>query len=167
MSNLGLNQQEKEYQEQLNEYIVKLEYYCSYQERCLAELKQKMYKLEIPFAIHETLLQHLQENNFYNEQRFVVSFVNGKAKHKKWGKQKITNELFKKQIDYHLIQQALQQLDDFEYQERLQLLLEKKATQIKSTSILDKKQKLYRFALQKGYDTSVITPIINKIINEK
>ncbi|MCB9034360.1 MAG: RecX family transcriptional regulator [Chitinophagales bacterium] len=164
---MGLNQQEKEYQEQLNEFIVKLEYYCSYQERCLAELKQKMYKLEIPVAMQDTIIEHLQENNFYNEERFVASFINGKAKHKKWGKQKLTNELLKKQIDYNLIQQALSQLNEFEYQERLQLLLEKKASQIKSNSILEKKQKLYRFALQKGYDTASITPILNKIIDEK
>ena len=71
----------------------KLEYYCSYQERCHDEVVTKLKSLGmIPQAI-DHIIVHLIEHNFLNEERFACSFARGKHQIKHWGKIRITNEL--------------------------------------------------------------------------
>ena len=64
----------------------KLEYYCSYQDRCHKEVEQKLNSFTLITALKEKVIVHLIENNFINEERFAQSFVRGKHNYKFWGK---------------------------------------------------------------------------------
>ena len=55
----------------LKEIYTKMEYYCSYQERCYKEVEEKLYSFSLSNTEKETVLTHLIENNFINEERFV------------------------------------------------------------------------------------------------
>ena len=79
----------------LEEARKKLEYYCTYQERCHQEVTRKLREMKmIPEAIDQIIV-HLIKENFLNETRFAQSFARGKFRIKKWGKQRISNELKK------------------------------------------------------------------------
>ena len=56
-----------------NEARLKLEYYCSYQERCHQEVIQKLYDLAIQSNEADSIIVYLIENNFLNEERFARS----------------------------------------------------------------------------------------------
>ncbi len=51
----------------LEDFKKKLEYYCSYQERCHQEVVDKLFELQIKTSEHVKIIVHLIENNFLND----------------------------------------------------------------------------------------------------
>jgi len=141
----------------------KLESFCAYRERCESEIKQKMYALQVPTSDYETYLNHLKENNFFNEERFANAFAYGKNAIKKWGRKKIAMELQSKNIDTQKINQSLLHIDEGMYLLKLEDILAKKSKAIKETDAYKKKQKLIQFAMQKGYEYEIISEALKHI----
>lgn len=143
--------------------IHKLESYCAYRERCEAEVRQKLFALNVENKAWDFYLNYLKENNFLNEERFAIAFTRGKFSMKNWGKRKIMQELQLKKIDTPKIRQSIEQIDDGMYYLRLQDLLFKKNKAIKDADVLKRKQKLINFALQKGYEIDLINEALKEI----
>ena len=74
-----------------SELLTKLEHYCSYQERCYKEVEEKLFSLKATHSEKESVLIHLIENNYINEERFAKSFARGKHTYKNWGRNRIKN----------------------------------------------------------------------------
>ena len=92
------------------EAMKKLESYCAYQERCHKEVNQKLRDMGmIPQAIDQIISQLIQEN-YLNEERFAQSFARGKFNIKKWGKNRIVNELKFRGISIYNIKTALKEI---------------------------------------------------------
>ena len=68
----------------------------------------------IPQAI-DLIVGHLIQENFLNEERFARSFARGKFKIKKWGKNRIVNELKHRDISKYNITTALKEIESKEY----------------------------------------------------
>ena len=103
----------------------------------------------IPEAI-DTIVVHLLQHNFLNEERFAKAFVSGKFRIKKWGKQRITIELKQKDISKSIITSALKTINDVTYLNTFHALAEKKANSIKDTNPFKKKKKTSRlFAISR------------------
>lgn len=140
----------------LQEIIKKLEYYCSYQERCHAEVTQKLFALKIPIFEQDKIVVHLIEHNFLNEERFAIAFAVGKFHQKKWGKIRIKNELKLRAISNYLITKALQSIDEVEYLATFELLFEKACHQVLEQNKLKKKKKIQEYLLRKGWESELI-----------
>jgi len=144
----------------------KLEYYCSYQERCHAEVVQKLQQLHmIPQAI-DTIVVHLIENNFLNEERFARSFARGKHRIKKWGKLRIVNELKFRGISKYNIDSALKEFTTEEYFETFDTLADTTWNSIKESNLLKKKKKFCDFLIRKGYESNLIFEKCNDLSTE-
>jgi len=142
----------------------KLEHYCAYQERCHKEVNQKLRNMNmIPEAI-DTIIVHLIEHNFLNEERFAKAYVRGKLRIKKWGKYRLTSELKKKDITKVNINQALKEISDKEYLEIFTLLAEKKASSLTESNRLKKKKKLTDYLLYKGWESHLVYDKVNELI---
>src|SRR5690606_19580611 len=125
----------------VNEAIKKLEHYCAYQERCHMDVRNKLKNMGmIPLAI-DTVINHLIENNFLNEERFAKSFARGKFNIKKWGKQRIVRELKIRDISKYIINSALKEIPDDEYFRAFNILSEKKLSKINEENPLKRKKK--------------------------
>ena len=99
----------------VDEATKKLEGYCAYQDRCHKEVISKLKEMHmIPQAI-ELIVGHLIQDNFLNEERFARSFARGKFKIKKWGKNRIVNELKHREISKYNISLALEEIESKEY----------------------------------------------------
>ncbi|MGV4463685.1 regulatory protein RecX [Ornithobacterium rhinotracheale] len=141
----------------------KMARYCAYQDRCHWELEQKLKEFFlIPEAKDEVILM-LMQHNFLNEERFAHSFVRGKFNQKQWGRLKITQELKKRNIGTRLIDEALKQIDNQDYLNALTDLMEKKADRITYKNEYDKRAKLTRYLMQKGYEYELIKECLNDI----
>ena len=103
----------------------KLEYYCSYQDRCHKEVEQKLNSFTLITELKEKVIVHLIENNFINEERFAQSFVRGKHNYKFWGKNRIVNELKFRNISSRNIQTALKEIPETTYLHNFHTLAEK------------------------------------------
>jgi len=150
----------------IDDAIKKLEYYCGYQERCHAEVVQKLQQMHmIPQAI-DAIVVHLIENNFLNEERFARSFARGKHRIKKWGKLRIVNELKFRGISKYNIDSALKEFTSEEYFETFDTLADATWNSIKESNLLKKKKKFCDFLMRKGYESNLIFEKCNDLSAE-
>ena len=138
--------------------ILKLEAYCAYQERSLFEIETKLATLDSTQTDFKSIIEHLSECNFFNQERFAISFAIGKFRNNKWGKQKIKAGLFQKKISADLISKALSSIDITEYKSTAQNLYEKKWISLKSEkNEFERKQKILRYLKSKGFEYDEIS----------
>lgn len=140
----------------LQNFLKKMEYYCSYQERCHVEVEQKMYQLAIPRNFHDTIIVHLIEHNFLNEERFAALFTISKFHQKSWGKNRIVNELKARHISSYLIQKSIQKLSDEEYRNTFLTLAEKTWASLIEKNKLKKQKKFCDALLRKGWESNLV-----------
>lgn len=134
----------------------KLEQYCAYQERCHAEVVQKLTEMRmIPQAI-DVVVVHLIDNNFLNEERFACSFARGKFRIKQWGRRRIVNELKFRDVSIYNINKALKEIPDDEYAEVFEKLSEREWDNSNEKDLNKKKKKLSDYLLRKGYESDLV-----------
>jgi regulatory protein len=145
--------------------LQKIKHYCGYQERCHAEVKEKLYGMGLWKKDVEEILSQLIEENYLNEERFAIQFAGGKFRMKRWGKVKIQYELKQKKVSEYCIKKAIREIDDDIYQQVLQKLASQKLSLLKSEkNIFIKKRKLQDYLLQKGYEVQLVNQITHNSI---
>lgn len=148
----------------LQEATKKIESYCAYQERCHKEVVTKLQELKmVPEAI-DNIVVHLINENFLNEERFAQSFARGKFTIKKWGKNRIVNELKQRGISRYNIQTALLEIDDSAYSNTFIELAEKRLGQLKETNLQKRRKKLADYLLYRGWENHLVYEKIRQLI---
>lgn len=140
----------------LTEAKLKLEYYCSYQERCHQEVVQKSYDLGMKSNEIDEIMVHLLQNDFLNEERFARSFARGKHRIKSWGKIRIINELKQRQISAPNIKLALTEIVEEEYQDTLDKLAERHWNSLTERKGQKKNKKFCDYLLRRGWESNLV-----------
>ena len=138
------------------EILQKLEYYCSYQERCHLEVQEKLRQFTLSENEKNQIIVHLIENNFLNEERFARCFARGKFRIKHWGKNRIVNELKQRQISAPNIKCGLTEISDEEYHDTFEKLAQRHWETIKETNVQKKKKKFCDYLLRKGWESNLV-----------
>jgi len=139
------------------EAFQKAKHYCGYQERCHAEVKEKLYSLGLWKKDVEEIISQLIEENYLNEERYAIAFAGGKFRIKQWGKVKIKYELQQKEISPYCIKKALKEIDEPDYKKAFLKLAEEKWASLKSEkNIFIRKKKTRGYLLQKGFEYEMI-----------
>ena len=149
----------------VEEATKRMERYCAYQERCHKEVHQKFYEMRmIPVAIDE-IIDHLLQHKFLNETRFAQAFARGKFRVKKWGRNRIVNELKQREISKYNIQIALKEIPDSEYYKTFDELAEKRLQQLASEKNLQKKRKkLADYLFYRGWESEMVYEKVGQIL---
>ena len=137
----------------LREIKIKLEHYCSYQERCHKEVVGKLLDLGANSQDIDMVVVHLIEHNFLNEARFASLFALSKFHQKKWGKVRLKNELKIRNIGDFLISKALNEIPTEEYEETFEALSIKTWESILEKNTLKKRKKFCDTLLRKGWES--------------
>jgi regulatory protein len=145
----------------LNEARKALESYCIYQDRCHKEVEDKLSKMRLIPEFIEEIIPHLISENYLNETRFAQSYARGKFRIKKWGKNRITRELKFRNISTYNIKKGLAEIDQDEYLQTLEILIEKKFNSVTAPDVFKKKKKIYDSLMRIGYETSLIQEFIS------
>lgn len=148
-----------------NEIINKLEYYCSYQDRCHKEVEQKLRSFTLLPELKEQIIVHLIKHKYIDEERFAKSFTRGKHNYKGWGKNRIVQELKFREISKRNIDLALLELSNEVYLANFHQLAEKNWNCIKERKGQKKNKKFVDFLLRKGYETSLIFEKLKQLDN--
>ena len=142
----------------------KIKQYCSYQERCHTEVKEKLYAFGLDREEIDPIISQLIEENYLNEERFAIQYAGGRFRLKQWGRVKIRYALKQKQISEYCIRKALEQIDDIHYLNVLNSLAEKKLKMLKGEgNAFIKKRKLQDHLLQKGYESELVREEVAKL----
>ena len=137
----------------------KLTNFCAYSERCRKDVAEKCRKLEIPQDEQRAYLSLLEEDGFLSEKRYAASFVRSKA-NRSWGPKKIEMGLKAKGIPSEVFHPFIEDIQKPLLIEKIQLLIDRKVKSIKGETPSDRKQKLIRFLLGKGFAYDLIKEAI-------
>ena len=146
-----------------DQVLDKMAKYCAYQERCVKDVRDKLKTFEIPEEEKAKILDYLLDNRFVNDERYAKSFVRGKINQSCWGVNKIRFHLIQKGIDKDIIEEALGQTDEEAYRQRLIEILKTKAKTVKADSDFEKKRKLAAYAMQKGFEGSLVWEVLKDL----
>jgi regulatory protein len=139
-----------------DQVLDKMAKYCAYQERCVKDVRDKLKTFDISEEEKTKILDYLLDNRFVNDERYAKAFVRGKVNQSGWGINKIRFHLIQKGIDKDIIDEALGQTDEEAYRQRLIEILKTKAKTVKADSDFEKKRKLAAYAMQKGFESSLV-----------
>ena len=146
----------------IEEILNKMRKYCAFQERCVSDVKKKIDKFLVSKKDKIQIINSLTIEKYIDEERFAISYCQGKFNIKKWGKQKIKNELIKKKISQENIETAINSISKTDYIKSINNLIILKTKFIKDTDVFNRNGKLARFLLQKGYESDIIWDQISK-----
>ncbi|HYG17697.1 MAG TPA: regulatory protein RecX [Ohtaekwangia sp.] len=134
--------------------------YCAYQERCHKEVRDKLYSYGLHKNEVEDILTGLITEGFLNEERFARAFAGGKFRMQKWGRIKIVHELEARGLTPNCIKAGLKEIDEQDYAKLLRDVLKKRAVQSTAENPFVHKDKLARYAIQKGFEPDLVWSII-------
>ncbi len=138
--------------------------YCSRAERCEFDIRKKLVSWELPDEAIVRIIKRLKDERFLSEERFCRSFVNDKLQFNKWGKTKIVYELKKRNIAESVYDPILEELAGDEFEKQLIHILTVKVRSVKAKNEYDKKTKLIRFALGRGFSIDLAITCVNKLL---
>lgn len=143
-------------------YLEKARHYCSYQERCHSEVRNKLFELGARGLDLDNIIVRLIEENFLNEERFAIAYAGGKFRQKQWGRIKITLELKARKISEYCIKKALKEIDEDDYIQTLDNIIYKKIGTLKIKNTIAKKMKLATYGMSRGYEQDLVWIAVNR-----
>lgn len=144
--------------------MAKMRHFCGYQERCMQDVIQKLKEYHLRNELIEKIILQLTDENLLDEQRFARIYTGGKIRINKWGRKKIRQKLYEKKVPELFVEIALQEVDMDEYLTILKDILEKKNSLLKEKDPYKRSQKLYRFALSRGFEMDSIKASLNMLL---
>tara|TARA_B000000532_G_scaffold176389_1_gene143046 strand:+ start:25 stop:492 length:468 start_codon:yes stop_codon:yes gene_type:complete len=137
-------------------YILqKIQSYCQYQERCINDVRNKLFSLKATNKTADKILQSLIDNDYLNEDRYAKMFIQGKLRIKKWGRIKIKYELRLKGLDINIIDENINKIKEKEYIEYFKEFSTNKIKFLKGTEE-QKKRSFINYFTYRGWENSLI-----------
>ena len=146
-----------------DQVLDKMAKYCAYQERCVKDVRDKLITFDLPQEEKDKILDYLLDNRFVNDERFAKSFVRGKVNQSGWGLNKIRFHLVQKGIAKEIIDEAFGQTDEDLYRQRLIDILKVKSKTVKAENDFERKRKLAAYAMQKGFEGSLVWGVLKEL----
>lgn len=138
---------------------------CSRKEYCSADIRKKLVAWELSEEEVEKGIEYLVHEKFIDDKRFAAYYVRDKFMFNGWGRIKISFQLRGKGVASSVIDDALEQLDEGAYKEKLAELLHSKKRQIKNKDQWQTKAALARFAQSRGYESDLVFRTIDQLLN--
>jgi len=150
----------------LKKIFLKATSFCAYQERTQQEVREKLYGDNVDKDVIEEVIVKLIEENFLNEERFAKAYAGGKFRMKKWGKVKIEHELKMKGLSSYCIRKGMEEIEDEDYRQTIQWLLEKKMREEKERNRYKKKSKVANYLIRKGFESELVWETIRELYDK-
>ena len=138
--------------------------YCSSRERAPHQVKEKLIKWGAENTKADQVIDQLLAENFLSEERFANAYCHDKFEFNKWGKIKIRYGIQKYRLPQEIVDRGLSNIPDERYQEMLMDQAVKKWESLKmEDDLFVRKQKTVNFLIRKGFETSVIYLVVDKL----
>jgi regulatory protein len=144
--------------------LARLQRACSRAEKCVADVRRKLAEWEVAREEASKIIARLQAGGFLDERRYAGAFVHDKITLSRWGALKVRKALKDKKIDDEIIREALCSIDKLTQEQHLAYLLSHKLKSLKPAPAADRKVKLLRFALGRGFEYEMAANAIDKLL---
>lgn len=129
---------------------------CAKSEQCTFDISTKLFKAGLPRDKREEIIEYLTENRYLDDARFACSFANYKVRFAAWGRRKIRMALAAKRISSSLIAEALDSIEEKDYNEAFSRAL-KSAMRELDPAEREQRAKIYRQMLSRGFESDMIS----------
>ncbi|MBS2209803.1 regulatory protein RecX [Carboxylicivirga mesophila] len=137
---------------------------CSRKEYCTTDIRKKLVNWELGDEEVEAVLVRLVNEKFIDDSRYASYYVKDKFLFNGWGRIKIRFMLRSKGLSSSMIDEALEQIVDADYSEKLAELLHSKNRQIKNKDAWQTKAALVRFAQSRGFEPDIVYRLIDQYL---
>lgn len=136
---------------------------CSRSEKCSFEIQEKLREWGLSVEESKPVTAQLIAEKYLDDERFARAYVKDKFRFNHWGRQKIAHMLQAKRIASDLLELAFEEIDDQDYLDDLRKLLTDKEKSLKSKDRYDKRMKLMRFALGRGFEADKVYAVFKEM----
>ena len=146
--------------------LSKMQFFCSRQEKCCSDIRKKLENWHLSFDDKDKIIQSLIDDKFLDEKRYTGFYVRDKYKFNKWGRIKISHHLKQKKVPEYIIREAFDSISEELYEENLVDILSSKMRSTRENDPYKLKEKLYRFAQSRGFESNLILSNIDKLLHK-
>lgn len=144
--------------------LSKAAFLCSKSEKCVSDMRTKLYQWKLPADEHQRLIDYLLSEKYIDEERFTIYFVRDKFRFNKWGRVKIRYHLQHKEISESFIRAAFEsEIDENDYRALVLSLAQSKLKSIKANSDFEKRGKLMQYLSGRGFEPDVVSQAITDL----
>jgi len=141
----------------------KAAFLCSRSEHCASDVREKLKLWGLSAEDAELVIIKLVEEKYIDDERFARAYVKDKFRFNHWGKQKIAFMLRSKNISSEIMELAFEEIEDECYSDELRKILTDKEKSVKAKDKYDKRNKLMRFAMGRGFESSQISAVLKEL----
>ena len=134
----------------------KLAALCARSEHCQHDLTEKMRQWGMDEQAQARVMERLVKGRYVDEERFVRAFVDDKIRYNHWGRRKVEQALWMKQVDRDLVAEVLDEVESEAYVEQLRPLLQQKRKSVTGRNDYERNMKLLKWAVGRGFTMDVI-----------
>lgn len=140
---------------------------CARCEQCTPDLLKKMTAWGLSSDDAHKVIAQLARLDFVDDARFARAYAHDKLAYSGWGRKKILQGLWAKQLSRDDIDQSMDEIDEEEYTSVAERVIRTKIRLSKDgLSTYESKLKILRFAMQRGFEARLASSIINRIARE-
>ena len=133
---------------------------CARTEHCQAEVRAKLLRGTDDEGLVDRVIEKLCQEKFIDEERYARAFISDKLRFARWGRLKIRQELWSKQVPEAVYAPLLDSIDEKQYVSTLKELLRAKKKAIRARDDYEGKAKLLRFGVSRGFEPKYIYPLL-------
>lgn len=138
---------------------------CASREYCISDIKSRLETWGVHTSdTQEAIIEILISEKFLDEQRYASAFARDRLRYNKWGKIKIEWSLKMKGVAGECITEAMAGIDDDEYREIAERLIQSLAKSKKAENKQLLKAKILKSMQAKGFEYSVTGDIVRRYI---
>ena len=142
-----------------NEMLNRAMDYCSRSEKCEFDVRKKLRDWNADNTVIEDVIDALYADQFIDHKRYVKAFVNDAVKLKLWGRIKIRSNLKVKSICSEIITEALSQIDEEEYLNKIIYLIQTRHRHAIGND--ESRYKIVKSLYSRGYESEIVLKAID------
>lgn len=143
--------------------ISKLTAACARAEHCKDDMIRRMQRWQIDESLQQEVISYLVREKYIDEERYTRFFINDKVKYNRWGRRKVEQALYFKHIPREVYEPLLDEVASEDFEEVLLPLLKNKEKNLKYANDYERRMKLLRFAMQRGFSYEQADKCISRL----
>ncbi len=141
----------------------RLAWLCSRREYCSSGIIDLLRRKGVEGKEAAAVLERLRAERYVDDARYARAFARDKAHLAGWGSRKIAYALASKGIPAETVKEALSEVEDGESIRRMEEVIRGKWRSVKAATPQERRVKVLRFALSRGYDYAAVMKVVSSL----
>lgn len=136
---------------------------CSRREYCSRGVLDLLRRKGVTDEDAAAVLERLRSERYVDDARYARAFARDKAHLAGWGPRKISYVLASNGIPADVVRAAIAEVEEGESARRMREVIQVKWRSVKAVTPFERRQKVLRFALSRGYDFVAVTEVLDSL----